>query len=296
MDIGIFSQPRRVDDLVAEARAVADGGFGSYWTSQVFSIDALTAISVAGTQVEGIRFGTAVVPIQPRHPLALAAQALTASQVTGGRLDLGIGLSHQMVVENMWGLPFDKPVRHMREYLEALGPLLQGKDPQYGGELVTARGGLDVPADPPPVLVAALGPQMLAVTGRLADGTITWMTGPKTIAELTAPALREAAEKAGRPEPRVVVGLPVCVTGDEAAARARAAQDLAMYGMLPSYRAMLDREGMEGPGDLAVCGSADQVAARVEEVMAAGATTFLAAEFGSPDERDATRETLKGLL
>ena len=295
MDIGIFSSPRTVDGLVAAARSAADDGFGSYWTSQIFSIDALTAFAVAAKEVEGIRFGTGVVPIQPRHPMMLAGQALTVSQVSGGRLDLGIGLSHQMVVEGMWGLPFDKPVRQMREYLEALGPLLAGENPQYGGETVTARGGLDVPADPPPVLVAALGPQMLTVTGRLADGTVTWMTGPKTLTDLTVPTIQAAAEGAGRPAPRVVVALPVCVTDDEAGARERAAAEFAVYGMLPSYRAMLDREGMEGPADLAFVGSADAVASRIAEVDTAGATTLVAAEFGLDDEKAATRELLKTL-
>ncbi|MET0666497.1 MAG: TIGR03564 family F420-dependent LLM class oxidoreductase [Acidimicrobiales bacterium] len=295
MDIGIFSSPRTVDGLVAAARSAADDGFGSYWTSQIFSVDALTGIAVAAKEVEGIRFGTGVVPIQPRHPMMLAGQALTVSQVSGGRLDLGIGLSHQMVVEGMWGLPFDKPVRQMREYLEALGPLLAGENPQYGGETVTARGGLDVPADPPPVLVAALGPQMLTVTGRLADGTLTWMTGPKTLTDLTVPTIQAAAEAAGRPAPRVVVALPVCVTDDEAGARERAAAEFAVYGMLPSYRAMLDREGMEGPADLAFVGSADAVASRIAEVDTAGATTLVAAEFGHDDEKTATRELLKTL-
>ena len=295
MDIGIFSSPRTVDGLVAAARSAADDGFGSYWTSQIFSVDALTGIAVAAKEVEGIRFGTGVVPIQPRHPMMLAGQALTVSQVSGGRLDLGIGLSHQMVVEGMWGLPFDKPVRQMREYLEALGPLLAGENPQYGGETITARGGLDVPADPPPVLVAALGPQMLTVTGRLADGTVTWMTGPKTLTDLTVPTIQAAAEGAGRPAPRVVVALPVCVTDDEAGARERAAAEFAVYGMLPSYRAMLDWEGMEGPADLAFVGSADAVASRIAEVDTAGATTLVAAEFGLDDEKAATRELLKTL-
>jgi 5,10-methylenetetrahydromethanopterin reductase len=295
MDIGIFSSPRTVDGLVAAARSAADDGFGSYWTSQIFSLDALTGIAVAAREVEGIRFGTGVVPIQPRHPMMLAAQALTVSQVSGGRLDLGIGLSHQMVVEGMWGLPFDKPVRQMREYLEVLGSLLAGEDPQYAGETVTAHGGLDVPADRPAVLVAALGPQMLKVTGRLADGTVTWMTGPKTLTDLTVPTIQGAAQEAGRPAPRVVVALPVCVTDDEAGARERAAAEFAVYGMLPSYRAMLDREGMEGPADLAFVGSADAVADRIAEVDAAGATTLVAAEFGHDDEQAATRELLKAL-
>lgn len=296
MDIGIFSSPRTVDEFVAKARSIADDGFGSFWTSQIFGLDALTAIAIAAREVPDLRFGTAVVPIQPRHPMMLAGQALTVSQASGGRLALGIGLSHQMVVEGMWGLPFDKPVRRMREYLEALVPLLAGENPQYGGETVTARGGLDVRAEAPPVLVAALGPQMLKVAGRLADGTATWMTGAKTVADLTAPTIRAAAEAAGRPEPQVLVALPVCVTADEADARERAAAEFAVYGMLPSYRAMLDREGMAGPGDLAMIGSADAVAGRIAEVEAAGATTFVAAEFGTPDEQAATRALLRSLI
>jgi 5,10-methylenetetrahydromethanopterin reductase len=295
MDIGIFSAPRTVDGVVAAARSVAEDGFGSYWTPQVFGIDALTAIAVAAREVPEIRFGTSVVPIQTRHPTMLAGQALTVSQVSGGRLDLGIGLSHQVVVEGMWGLPFAKPVREMREYLEALQPLLAGEDPQFTGETVTARGALGVRAEAPPVLVAALGPQMLKVTGRLADGTVTWMTGPKTIADLTVPTIQAAAEEAGRPQPRVVMALPMCVTDDEADARARAGSEFALYGTLPSYRAMLDREGMEGPADLAFIGSADAVAARIHEAVAAGATTVVAAEFGTSDEQAATRELLKTL-
>lgn len=291
-DIGVFSSPRTVDELVAHARAVADDGLGSYWTPQIFGIDALTAIAVAAREVEGIRFGTGVVPIQPRHPMMLAGQALTVSQASGGRLDLGIGLSHQMVVEGMWGEPFVKPVRRMREYLEALGPLLAGEDPALSGETVTSRGPVDVAAEVPPVLVAALGTQMLNVAGRLADGTVTWMTGPVTLAEHTVPTIRAAAAAAGRPEPHVVVALPMCVTDDEAAARARAAQDFSVYGILPSYRAMLDKEGVEGPADVAFVGSAGHVAERIADLDAAGATTVVAAEFGTAEERATTRALL----
>ena len=156
-----------------------------------------------------IRLGTAVVPTYPRHPMALAQQALTVSQVSGGRLDLGIGLSHQPVVEGMWGLSFERPVRHMRDYLEVLTPLLRGESVSHTGEMVTGRGQLGVRAEAPPVYVAALGEQMLKVTGRLADGTVTWMTGPVTVAELTAPTIRAAAAEAGRPEPKVISAVPV---------------------------------------------------------------------------------------
>jgi F420-dependent oxidoreductase-like protein len=296
MDIGIFGSAPTVDGIVAQARSAADDGFGSYWTPQIFGPDAITALAVAGDRVDGIRLGTSVVPTFPRHPMMLAQQALTAAQATGGRFVLGIGLSHQIVVEGMWGLSFDRPLRHMREYLAILMPLLRGEPAGFAGETLTAHGAADVPADPPPVLVAALGPKMLDLAGREADGTITWMTGPGTIAAHTAPAINEAAEAAERPPPEVVVALPVLVTDDVAAGRARAAEEFAMYGTLPSYRAMLDREGVDGPEDVAVVGGAEEVAARLAAVADAGATTVVASEFGPAEDRAATRELLRSLV
>ena len=214
-----------------------------------------------------IEFGTAVVPIQPRHPQALAGQALTAQAATGGRLTLGIGLSHQFVVEHLWGLPFDRPVRHMREYLEALGPLLRGENSDVHGELVTSAGAIGVSdATAPSVLVAALGEQMLKVTGRLADGTITWCTGPKTLKDHIVPTIGAAAEAAGRPAPRIVASLPIVLTDDPAEAKAFVATSLEIYGTLPSYRAMLDREGAADPSDIAIVGNEEQAAAALAEL------------------------------
>lgn len=292
MDIGIFGSARTVDGLADQVASAAEDGFGSFWSPQIFGPDAITALTVAADRVGDIRLGTAVVPTWLRHPMMLASQALTAAQVSGGRFALGIGLSHQIVVEGMWGLSFDRPLRHMREYLAILQPLLRGEAVGFSGETLTGHGAVDVPADPPPVLVAALGPKMLELTGGEADGTITWMTGAGTIAEHTAPTIRAAAEAAGRPEPEVVAALPVLVTDDVSAGRARAAEEFAMYGTLPSYRAMLDREGLAGPEDLAVVGGPDEVAERLAEVADAGATTVVASEFGSADERAATRELL----
>jgi 5,10-methylenetetrahydromethanopterin reductase len=295
MDIGIFGSASTVDGITDQVRAAAGDGFGSFWCPQIFGPDAITALAVAGDRVDGIRLGTSVVPTWPRHPMMLAQQALTAAQATGGRFTLGIGLAHEVVVEAMWGLSFDKPLRHMREYLAVLMPLLQGEAAGFAGETLTGRGAIEVPADPPPVLVAALGPKMLELTGRQADGTITWMVGAATIADLTAPTINAAAEAAGRPPPEVVVALPVMVTDDVEAGRARAAEEFAVYGTLPSYRAMLDREGVAGPEDLAVVGNADEVATRLAAVVDAGATTFVASEFGRRDDRAATREALIAL-
>jgi F420-dependent oxidoreductase-like protein len=260
-------------------------------------MDALTAIAVAAKDVPNIKVGTSVIPTYPRHPMVLAQQALTTQSVIGGRLQLGIGLSHQPVVEGMWGISFDKPVRHMSDYLSILTPLLNDRRVSFSGEALTGRGEITPPpADAPPVLVAALGPQMLRLAGRVADGTITWMTGPETIRTLTAPTINTAAQEAGRPAPEVMMGLPVCVTDDVDAARERADRDYAIYGQLPSYRAMLDREGAATPADVAIIGDAGEVAGRIAALADCGVTTFAASAFGSPDELAATREVMISLL
>lgn len=298
MQVGIFGFEAKVDKVVEEIATAAGQGFASFWVPQIFGFDALTALAIAGREVPEIKLGTSVIPTYPRHPMMLAQQALTVSQVIGGgRLQLGIGLSHQPVVEGMWGMPFEKPVRHMREYLELLGPMLHDQRVSAAYETLTARGELDIPdAEAPSVLVAALGPQMLKVTGRLGDGTITWMTGAKTITELTVPTIAEAAEAAGKPAPQIVVGLPICVTADVDEARARAAKEYAIYGQLPSYRAMLDNEGLAGPEDLALIGEPSEIRDRLATFEAGGMTTFAASSFGSESERAATREFLQGLL
>ena len=295
MDIGISGMARTVEDLTTQVKHAADSGFGTFWTAQIFGLDALTALAVAGAQVPDIRLGTAVIPTYPRHPMMLAQQALTANQVTGGRITLGIGLSHKPVVEGMWGISFDRPVRHASDYLEILMPLINEGKVSFGGDLVTGRGEIDVPADPCPVLFAALGPQMLELAGRLCDGTITWMVGPGTIAELTLPAIAEAAEAAGRGAPQLVASVPICVTDDKAAARELAATEFMIYGQLPSYRAMLDREGLAGPEDIAVIGTEGEVTERLEGYIAAGATSLAAGLFGTKDERATTRALLERL-
>jgi F420-dependent oxidoreductase-like protein len=297
MDIAVFGFDPTVDALENSLREAAEQGFASYWMPQIFGMDALTAIAVAAKNVPNIRVGTSVIPTYPRHPMVLAQQALTTQSVIGGRLELGIGLSHQPVVEGMWGISFDKPVRHMSDYLSILTPLLNDRRVSYKGESITGRGEITPPpADAPPVLVAALGPQMLRLAGRLADGTITWMTGPETIRTLTAPTISEAAEEAGRSAPQVAMGLPVCVTNDVDAARERADRDYAIYGQLPSYRAMLDREGAATPADVAIIGDAGEVADRIRALADCGVTTFAASAFGSSDELAATREVMISLL
>ena len=232
--------------MVALLERYRAAGFDHAFASQIFGPDALTLLAVAGSRVPGIGLGTGVVPVYPRHPMMLAQQALTVQAATDNRLLLGIGLSHQVVVEGMWGLSYERPAAYMKEYLASLMPLLHGEAVRCEGERVTtnAFAPLEIAdVEPPPVLVAALGDTMLKLAGRVADGTITWMTGTGTIEGHIAPTISAAAEAAGRPSPRVVVSLPIAVTADHEAARDRMNEAFAIYPNLPAYKAMLDKEG-----------------------------------------------------
>ncbi|HTO68825.1 MAG TPA: LLM class F420-dependent oxidoreductase [Myxococcota bacterium] len=267
-----------IDGLVATAKRYEAGGFPCLWMANIFGLDAINALGLVGRETSRIELGTAVVPTYPRHPFAIAQQALTTQAASRGRFALGIGLSHKIVIENMLGFSYDKPARHMREYLSVLAPLLRGEAVQFRGEQYRVAGALQVPgATRVPLLVAALGPIMLRITGELADGTITWMTGPKTLAAHILPGLREAAKAAGRPEPRVVAGFPIVVTNQPAEAREKIAKALSIYGQLPSYRAMLDREGLAGPADIALAGDEATLRRELARLRELGVSDFSAA-------------------
>jgi F420-dependent oxidoreductase-like protein len=282
---------RSLADTVAQLRQFAEAGLDHAFAIQIFGPDALTLLAAAGAQVPGIGLGTGVVPVYPRHPMMLAQQALTVQLATANRLILGIGLSHQVVVEGMWGISFDKPARYMKEYLAVLLPLLQGEKVSVAGERLTTHtfAPLEVrDVTAPPVLVAALGDTMLKLAGRVADGTVTWMTGISTIESHIAPVIRAAAEKAGRPAPQIGVALPISVTADIEAARARINEEFAIYPNLPSYKAMLEKEGASSPADVALVGDEDAVRASIDKLAAAGATDFVASVVGTKEERDRT--------
>ena len=300
MRIGIFggdTQGRNIDQIVTAAREAEAAGFASYWLPQIFGLDAVTVLGIVGREVPRIELGTAVVPTYPRHPGMLAGQALTTAAASGGRFVLGIGLSHQIVVESMWGMSYDKPARHMREYLAILLPLLREGNVSFTGETLTMHGPLMVAERPGvPVMIAALAPRMLELAGGTADGTITWMTGRATLADYIVPNLNSAAERAGRPTPRVGASLPVMITSDPDGARSAAAEEFAVYGTLPSYRAMLDREGAAGPADVAIVGDEGAVGKAIQGLADAGVTDFVAAEFGNASARSRTREYLRTLI
>ena len=277
-----------LDEIVALLQRYHEAGLDHAFASQIFGPDALTLLAVAGSQVPGIGLGTGVVPVYPRHPMMLAQQALTVQMATGNRLLLGIGLSHQVVVEGMWGMSFERPAAYMREYLTSLMPLLRGETVRCEGERVTtnAFAPLDIAnVEAPPVLVAALADTMLKLAGRVADGTVTWMTGTATIGDHIAPTITAAAEAAGRPAPRVVVSLPIAVTNDRDAAAARINEAFAIYPNLPSYKAMLDKEGAAAAADIGFIGDEEAVAASIAKLADAGATDFVAAIVGDAAER-----------
>jgi F420-dependent oxidoreductase-like protein len=294
--VGEVRGPAALTEIVGQVQAAADAGFGTVWSAQALGWDALTVLALAGARVPGIGLGTAVVPVPQRHPLVLASQALTVQAAVGGRLTLGIGAGVAMMTSTMYGLSADRPARRMREYLPVLTALLRGESVAHGGETLTAAGAVNVPgAEPPSVLLAALGPAMLRLAGEFADGAVTWMTGPKTLTDHIVPSVVGAAESAGRGRPHVVAGLPVCVTSDEAEVRERIAGHFGMAAQVPEYRATLDREAASGPQDVAIVGDEEAVARHVHRLAETGVTEFLASPFGTAAEQERTIAVLAGL-
>ena len=292
-DGGIDSQVEQ--SLVAEA-----DGFESVWFTHVRGVDSLMALSLAGQATSSIELVTGVIPVYSREPLLMAQQALTAQVVTGGRLTLGIGLAHPETVPSLWNHAYERPAHFMDEYLSALLPLLADKTVEFSGEMITTQASLELTGiEAPPVLLAALAPRMLRLAGERTDGTLLWVTGPKTIRTHIAPRIRKAAETAGRTAPRIVAALPICVTDEPERARERVGRGLARYGQLVNYRRMLDIEGAAGPQDVTVAGNEAEVEAQLRELADAGATDYLAAftTLARDDEESVprTRALLKGL-
>ena len=292
--LGVFRPPAEVaqDAVTAEAE-----GFGSAWmTHMTRGVDALTTLALAASLTSRIDLGVGVVPTYPRHPHALAQQAATVQALAGGRLTLGVGVSHRPVVEGQLGLSYARPAEHLREYLSVLVPLLRDGSVSFEGNHYTVDGGFSVPGTAPvDVLVGGMGPRTVDVAGRYADGLVTWLAGRRVVAEEIAPALRAAASDAGRPAPRLVVALPVCVSADPDAARAAAATVFARYEGLANYQHLLARQDDARPADLALVGDEDAVAAQAARVADAGATELWAIPF-APDADPAAAARTRRLL
>ncbi|MFN0096417.1 MAG: TIGR03564 family F420-dependent LLM class oxidoreductase [Dehalococcoidia bacterium] len=278
-------------------RAEADG-LPSAWIGNHLNFDAMTVIAMAGGATSSIELGTAVVPTYPRHPMVMAQQALTTSLATGGRFTLGIGLSHKFIVEDWQGMTWAKPARHLRDYLNLLMPLLRGEKVDYAGQEYRSRLNnaphtqLDVPGAPvPKVLVAALGPAMLKVTGELADGTSLFWCGPGYIESTVVPTITQAAAAAGRPAPRILSGMPIAVTSKEESARASCAKVWAVYGQIYSYKNVIRAEGGAGVADLAIVGDETAVRKHLKRLAEIGVTDYNGAILPVPEDPDSPART-----
>jgi F420-dependent oxidoreductase-like protein len=270
-------------------REAAEAGFAGIWQGQRPGWDVLTMLAVAARTAPGLELGTAIVPGPPRHPLVMAAQALTVQAAAGNRLTLGLGISHRHVIESQFGLPYDRPALRMREYLTALLPLLRGETVAYEGETLTVNGSIEAPgAEPPSVMIAALGPAMLRVAGELTDGTITVWATPAALDRHIVPAIGKAAAVAGRPSPRVASSTPIAVTNDPDARRAWVAENFHMAGSLPAYRAIMDRGNAAGPEDTVIVGDETAVGRQIQRLADAGATDLIAVPFGPEEEQART--------
>lgn len=283
MRIGLMIGPERgrystkVERLVADARQAEDAGLAAAWVPQIpDEFDALTAVTVIGQATSRLEIGTAVVPIQTRHPIALAQQALSVQAVLGGRLTLGLGVSHHWIIEDMLGLSYDRPAAAMAAYLDVLDQALRGPGPvDVENEQFQVHNPLDITdVGPTPVLLAALGPVMLRLAGERTDGTILWLADERAIAGHVAPKLNRAAEAAGRPTPRIVAGIPVCLCGDDEveAAVERTNRILSEAEVSPNYQKLLDLGDAQNVGDILAAGSESAVEKRLRSFADAGVT------------------------
>ena len=277
--IGSDRKPYTIEQIVEFVTAAEQADLDSAWMANIFGFDAIMTMTLAARATQKIKVGTAVTPTYPRHPAAIAQQALTAAAATNNRFVLGIGLSHQRVVEGVYGLSYARPAKHMREYLDILMPLVHHHSVNVEGEQYTTRGvKIEAPgAESVPVVIAALGPVMLRLAGSIADGTNTWMVGPRTMETHIAKTINEAASEAGKPTPMIVGNFPVVVTDNADKVREELIEPLTIYGELPSYRAMLDKEGYSSPVDAALIGDEKTLRSRIDEIESSGVTDFGAA-------------------
>jgi F420-dependent oxidoreductase-like protein len=286
-----------LDEIVASVRHAEQGGFASIWFANIFGFDALTLSAIAGRETKTVEIGTAVVPTHSRHPVYMAQQALSTQAAARGRFVLGLGPSHQVVIESLLGLSYAHPARHVREYVTVVKELLGSGKSSFQGAQYRVNATLSRVADPPlPVLIGGLGPRMRRIAGELADGSITWMTGVRALGGTLVPEIRAAAQQAGRPAPRIVAGLPVALTDDPAGARETAAKTFALYGTLPSYRAMLDLEGVSSPAEIVIAGDERAIEDAVRSLASAGVSDLSASPFPCGSDGPATVKRTTALL
>ncbi|MEY2424244.1 MAG: hypothetical protein QOI95_4311 [Acidimicrobiaceae bacterium] len=298
MHIGLTGGGATADRIVQQAVEAEQDGFTSLWYASAVFGDPLVAMALAGRATSTIELGTSVLQTYTCHPVLQANRAASTAAAMGRTgLTLGVGPSHQQVIENAYGLSYEHVGAHTEEYVTVLGALLRGEGVHHRGEHFN----VDIPtvnALPQPVslMLSALAPRLLRVAGELTDGTILWMANARAIETHVAPDITAAATAAGRPAPRIVAGLPVAVHDDVAEARETAAKSFANYGALPNYRRILDIGDASGPGDAAIVGDEAAVTAQIQTLFDAGTTDVWAAPFPVGDDRAASRQRTRALL
>ncbi|KAA0107849.1 LLM class F420-dependent oxidoreductase [Mycolicibacterium sp. P1-5] len=288
-----------VDDVIAQARAAYAAGVGQVWFAQRFDLDAIALAGVVGAAVPGLGVGTSVVPLNPRHPLIVAGLAQTAQAASHGNFSLGLGLGAHEPERVAFGQAWPNTIARLREHHTVLRSVFDSGSVHFHGSELSADPEWDVAVPggtPVPVYVAAMGPKALAVTGELADGTLPYLAGPRTIGEFIVPTIGKAAREAGRPRPRIIAAVPVLVTDDETAGREAAAEHLAFYTSIPSYQNVIAREGVENIAELAAVGSVDAVQRQLRRYLEAGATDLvLSPLWTQPVSREALWEVAAAL-
>ena len=282
-----------VDDVVSQARRAHEIGVRQVWLSQQFDYEAITLAALVGAAVPGLGVGTSVVPINPRHPLIMASLAQTAQAASHGNFSLGLGLGAHEPERQAFGASWPNTIPRLREHLTVLRSIFTEGAVDFHGDEFTASPGwpVAVPGGAPlPVYVAAMGPKALRVTAELADGTLPYLAGPRTIAEFIEPTIAKAAADAGRPKPRIIASVPVLVTEDSQndidAGRDLAARQLSFYETIPSYRRVIAREGVDNVAELAAVGGSDAVARRLKTYLDAGATDVVLSPLDRSESAD----------
>jgi F420-dependent oxidoreductase-like protein len=305
----LFPESRDVRRVVELAARCDDLGFHGLFLGSAFGFDPIMALAAAGPATSRILLGTAVVPTWPRHPLVMAQQAATANALCGGRFRLGIGPSHAGVM-GMYGLPFDRPIGHVKEYVAVLRSLLNDGRVSFAGERYRVKAFLDVEGGGhPPILIAALHEQLCRLAGGVADGVLPWLAPPSYVAATVVPNVRAGAEAAGRSAPPVIIEVPCYLSTDADAVHAAARRDLGIYTHVPIYVDMLVRAGVPDAAEAPAAGWTDAMIDAVvpwgdEEALAGIATAYLEAGADeivfSPfavegDDLDKTLEVLGGI-
>ena len=297
MRIGLSGGGATVDRMVDQAARAEEDGFTGLWYAGAIGGDPLTAMAVAGRATTTLELGTSVVQTYPCHPVLQAQRSAAVANAIGRGFTLGIGPSHRPVIESVYGMSYDHVGRHTEEYLAILSTLLTGEGVDFKGEDFEVHLGAGMKAVAPvSILVAALAPRLIRVAGERTDGVILWMANARAVETHVAPRLRQAASRAGRGDPRIVVGLPVAVHSDAAEARQAAGEQFAGYGVLPNYRRILDIGGVPGPAEAAIVGDEESVRGQIESLFSAGATDVWAAVFPVGANRAGSRDRSRVLL